>query len=490
MCSDKRGAALARWTACVAALVLAGCAAAPPREPETLQITARAYGLAEGSADPVDDELAAGAADVSGEHPLEFYQQLAVQRHPDILAARHRVQAAAQDVIQAGQLEDPLLTESFQPFERHGVQTAAGRGVNTLGVSQRFPWFGELRQRTQVADRQTQIELARLAQVEQRVRESVALAYYDLWYAQRAIAVTEASRALLEDLLRFAEARYRAGTTSQQDVLRAQVEIDRLGEQLIAWRGRRDQARADLARLLHVTPEAEMVAAEPSGLDVTQQVDALYRAAIRCRPELRERLAALAREQEQVRLAELQYYPDVTVGLNWQAIDRNAAISPVANGNDNVAFTIGVNLPVWRERLDAALRSAEQRLIAAGHAYDSERDETLRQIKRLHVQARTLEQQLRVYSEQIIPRARQTLKVSVADYRVAKVDFDQIIDNWSDLLRYELLEAQLRAMLGQTLASLERAVGCALAEIEEHASGSSAAHVAPEDAPEPRDIAR
>lgn len=482
MNAEKCQATRGGLAACIAAMVLAGCAGPPPRAPEAFQIGAHAYALAEGAAEPLGDELAAGLPEVSGEHPLEFYQQLALQRHPDILAARHRVQAAEQEVIQAGQLEDPLLTESFQPFQRHGVQTAAGRGVNTLAISQRFPWFGELQQRAAVADRQTQIELARLAQAEQRVREAVALAYYDLWYAQRAIALTEASRALLEDLLRFAEARYRAGTTSQQDVLRAQVEIDRLSEQLIAWRGRRDQARADLARLLHVSPEAEMVAAEPAGWDVTEQVDALYRAAIRCRPELQERLAALAREQEQVRLAELQYFPDITVGLSWQAIDRNAAISPVANGNDNVAFTIGVNLPVWRQRLDAAVRSAEQRLIAAGHAYDSERDETFRQIKRLHVQALALQQQLRVYSEQILPRAQQTLKISVADYRVAKVDFDQIIDNWSDLLRDQLLEAQLKALLGQALASLERAVGCALAEIEKPAADSGSALAAPSDA--------
>ncbi|RMG35066.1 MAG: TolC family protein [Planctomycetota bacterium] len=457
----------AQWIGVAAALLwFAGCAGPPPKARETLQLTSRVQKVVDGTADPLDDELSAGPAEFSGEHPLEFYQRVALDRHPEIRAARHRVRAAEYEVVRARQLDDPMLTESFQPFDRHSVQTAAGRGVNTLAVSQKFPWFGELEQRAAVADRQTQIELARLAKAEQQVREAVALAYHDLWYAQQAMAITEANRGLLQDLLRFAEARYRTGTTSQQDVLRAQVEIHRLEDQLIFWRRRRDQARADLARLLHVSPETELAAAEPETPPVAAQVDALYRAAIRCRPELRERLQMLAREQEEVRLAELQYYPDVTVGLNWQAIDRNAAISPVANGNDNLAFTVGVNLPIWRERLDAAVRSAEQRLIAAGHAFDAERDTAFQQIKRLHVQARALEEQLQLYAESIIPTARQTLKVSVADYQVAKVDFDQLIDNWADLLRYQLQQAQLRALLGQTLASLERTVGCALAEVD------------------------
>ena len=83
------------------------------------------------------------------------------------------------------------------------------------------------------------------------------------------------------------------------------------------------------------------------------------------------------------------------------------------------------------------------------------------------VQVRALEQQIKLFRDGIIPKAEQTLRVSTADYRVAKVDFQQIIDNWSDLLMFQIQLARFQATLGQTLASLERVVGCQLAALPE-----------------------
>ncbi len=83
------------------------------------------------------------------------------------------------------------------------------------------------------------------------------------------------------------------------------------------------------------------------------------------------------------------------------------------------------------------------------------------------VQTRALEQQITLFRDNIIPKSDQTLRVSMADYRVGKVDFQQVIDNWSDLLAFHIQLARLQANLGQTLASLERVIGCQLATLPE-----------------------
>lgn len=48
-------------------------------------------------------------------------------------------------------------------------------------------------------------------------------------------------------------------------------------------------------------------------------------------------------------------------------------------------------------------------------------------------------------------------------YRVGKVDMLTLIDNWNQLLRFQIQLKRLEATLGQILASLERAVGAELA---------------------------
>ena len=66
---------------------------------------------------------------------------------------------------------------------------------------------------------------------------------------------------------------------------------------------------------------------------------------------------------------------------------------------------------------------------------------------------------LTLLREDILPKARQTLEVSSRAYNTGEVDFLQLIDNWRQLLRYEISFRRLEASLRQTLAELERVVG-------------------------------
>ncbi len=457
---------------------VAGCATPPPADPVASRamhdITLASASLeVENSATlPVEENL-------EGSHDIDFYVRLALERNPQILAAQRGVAAQTEVIPQVTALDDPILTETFQPITSNSVQTAAGRGVNALTVSQRFPWLSKLRVRGEVAEQETQMAITRLAQSELKVVEDIKLSYYELYFNQGAIAITVEDEKLLQDLIKFAVARYKTGQTSQQDVLRAQVELENLRNLLIVLRQKFRQAQADLAKELHTSPEADLQAKSIEPNIAPRQIEQLYDAAVRCRPELQERLYALVRDQRATELAKLNYYPDFNVGVGWQAITANNALSGVANGNDNVAFTVGVSLPIWRDKLRAGVRESEHRLVEDARRYDGERDETFRRIKRLIVQVRAQEEQIKLFRDSIVPKSIQTLRVSTADYRVGKVDFQQIIDNWSDLLRFQTQLIRLEANLGQTLASLERVIGCQLATLDETSPSPSPALVPP-----------
>lgn len=221
------------------------------------------------------------------------------------------------------------------------------------------------------------------------------------------------------------------------------------------------------AKSVQTAADANLLAAtDPIMPSVPIELQSLYEAAGRCRPETQERLYSVMRDRRTKRLAELQYRPDITAGLGWQAITGNNARSGVANGNDNLAFTIGINVPVWRDKLRAGVCEAEQRILESSRRHDVTRDDTMRMVRRLMVQARAAEQQLELFNDSIIPKSEQALQVSTADYRVDKVDFQTIMDNWSELLMFQLQVARLESNLLQTLASLERVVGCEPATLQ------------------------
>lgn len=451
---------------CVAIAVfasMAGCASPPPADPHYVATEHNIHQVVAHEVSHVP-ELIQPDTEIEGAHPLNFYVQLALGRNPEILAAQRAINASSAVIPQVTAFDDPMLVDTFQPFDKHAVQTAAGRAPNTLMLSQKFPWFGKLETRGQIAEQDVQMAMTRLAQAELKVTEDARLAFYEVQFSQRAIAITEEDAALLRDLLQIAEARYRTGAASQQDVLRAQVELNKIDDRLIALRRQLRQSQADLARVLHTSPESNLLATSEIEIpSAPEQIEQLYQMAAECRPELQERFFAIQKTQRARDLAELNYYPDVTAGLGWQAVSQSDSLSRVANGNDNLMMTVGVNLPIWRDKLDAGVREWEQRSLENARRYESTLDDTFRLIRRLMVQVDAIRQQIDLFKGSMIPKTEQALRVSTADYRVNKVDFQQLLDNWSDLLMFHLQVARLEANLAQTLARLERVVGCELA---------------------------
>ncbi|MCA9246190.1 MAG: TolC family protein [Planctomycetales bacterium] len=393
---------------------------------------------------------------LEGPHPVDEYIRFALGQNPEIQAARKRMESLAHQVPVAASLPDPMLNVTAQP---EPVQTAAGQQDVILSASQKFHWFGKLDARAAVAESQTNVARADLAAAELATIAQVKQAYYELYFIQQSIAVTEAERRLLGQIRDVANSRYKAARTSQQDVLRADLEISNIETELIRLRQQLESGQARLARLLHVAPQTRVLALDrlppeqaPHDLAWLQQL------AVQARPELHAQLAAIQRDQQAVKVARLEYCPDVTLGASWIDV-ADAGISPVANGRDAVLLSAGVNLPIYRKRLNSSVRSAEAKAVASARQYDAMRDGTLEDVTDLFAKSRSQQDLLRLFEEDILPKARQTLEVSNQAYNVGEIDFLQLIDNWRQLLRYEISYRQLESQLRQTLAELERVVG-------------------------------
>jgi outer membrane protein TolC len=295
--------------------------------------------------------------------------------------------------------------------------------------------------------------------VELATIENVKKAYYELYFIQQATSVTEAERDLLVQIRDAANARYRAALTSQQDVLRAELEISQIENDLIRLRQQLDSAQAKLARQLHVAPQTKVRALDHlSGEALPQDREWLERQAVAARPELHAQLAALQRDRQGAQLARLDYVPDLTLGMNWIDV-ADTGISPVTNGRDAFLVTAGVNLPIYRKRLDSNVRSAEAKAVATAREYDALRDATLEQVLDLFAQVRSQQELLALFEQDILPKARQTLEVSSRAYDSGEVDFQTLLDNFRQVLRYEISYRRIEASLHQTLAELERVVG-------------------------------
>jgi outer membrane protein TolC len=400
-------------------------------------------------------------APADAKQSVEYFVALALAGHPSIQAARQRVSAEINRIPQARALPDPILNNTFWPIHEQSLQTAAGRIGNQMSLSQSVPWPKKLRTKAAIVSQEVHIAQAEVDRISREIAESVHLAYYEVWFATRAIEINEETRLLIDDLERVAEARYRSGGT-QQDVLRARLESDRLDDQLIGLIKQKQVAQADLAALVQqpVTLLAEASKDLPLS-DVPAQLDDLIELAEKCNPKLAGLAWEIQRDRQKQRLACLQKYPDLQVGVHWGLVsDDQKALSALANGHDTISFNVGTTLPIWRDKIHAGVREAAHRTSSTTRRLDAERDALYGKLRRLLAQADAFTEQRDIYEKRIIPRTEDILRLSIADYRGKRTDFFSLIETQRELLMFEMQLARINASLAGSVAQIERAVGC------------------------------
>ncbi len=344
------------------------------------------------------------APQYSGPHSVEEYLELGLTQNPEIEEARLMVESLANRVPQAASLPDPMLGMTAYPSP---VQTAAGEQNFALSMNQKVPWSGKLETRAAVAQQDVNVARANLAAVELKVVERIKNAYFQLYFIQQAISITKKDQGQLELIGEVVEQMYVVKRdVTQQDVLQVQVALARLEADLANLDQQKESAQAKLARLLHVSPETKPEALDSLPPEQTvQDIQQFYETAIEASPEMHAQLAAIEKDRRSAALAELENYPDLTYGFSWVSTSSEG-ISPVANGDDAFMLTLGMNLPVYGNRIDAGVREAQTRALANAKKYDRLKDEKMEVVADLFAKIKNQQENLATVSQRHYSQTR------------------------------------------------------------------------------------
>jgi outer membrane protein TolC len=381
--------------------------------------------------------------------------QEAIENNPEIAATREQVQAMKERAPQVGALADPEV--KVQLWNTPDSLNVTKTQTVIYGVAQQFPFPGVLSKKAEVATREAEQAGQRLAAKVLEITAAVKVAFFELLYAHKAIAVHHEQITLLRQFFEIANAKYRVGTRTQVDVLRAQVELSKLLQHLPILNQRQQTAQAHVNTLLDRDPHAPLgIPRAPNPQPLTQSLEEIQDHALRLRPELQEVDLAVTRFQSATQLARLQYYPRLRVELQrWQNY----------NTDDGFGGNVMVNIPFafWtKSKYDAGVREAAAQVRSAQAKQQTLMTLTRFQIKDLVVQIQATQEVLELYRTTVLPQAQQVLQAAHAGYRTDRTDFLDLIDAERALITFRL--EYIRALVNreQQVAQLERIVGTAL----------------------------
>ncbi len=165
---------------------------------------------------------------------------------PRIAAANAQVLAARARIGPASRWPDPSIQLSLMNRNLPGLGLQDPLGMNQIQVMQMVPVAGKVGLAVKAARADADAEAARAREVSWEVRARAAMSFYDIYQADRSLQTMTESRRLLQEIVATAGTMYAAGQGRQADVLRGQVDLARMDEEIIRMRAMREGMAARL----------------------------------------------------------------------------------------------------------------------------------------------------------------------------------------------------------------------------------------------------
>ncbi len=388
---------------------------------------------------------------------LDDYVAYALLNNAGLEAAFNRWRTALEEIPQARTLPDPRF--NYRYFIEN-VETRTGPQENMLGLSQAFPWFGELDLKGEMAVEAARTMQARFEQQRLLVTYQVIAAYAEYAYQSAATEIVRENRDLVKHLEEVARTSFRAGNADSADVIRAQVELGRLEDRLLSAEALEPPLRSRLNALLNrpahaAVPGVVLPATDPLQLGR----DELQRLLLAANPELHALQHEVARNRTGIDLAKTDRYPDFTLGVDYTDVGTSPFSNAPDESDDILSVGVSVTLPIWAEKNDAVVGEALSRFGSATKQRVDRENALKAELELALFQYEDAVRKVDLYRNTLLPKAEESLGATLTAFQGNTASFTDLIDAERVLLEFQIQDARAQADQAIRRAQIELLTG-------------------------------
>jgi len=370
---------------------------------------------------------------------LSNFLRFAILNRPQVEAAYYDWMASIERITVDRSLPDPQFT--FQTFNASTLVSSV-----MPGLLMQFPGPTKLGARADVSAAESRGKYFAFETEVLRAAFEVKTSCYSLKELDQKIRIDNETLRLLANLESLARSQNEVGKATLQDVLRAQIEHDRLNTDLANLEASRASLLARFKAALGLRaaqpepPVPTQIESTPLDLDPGQ----LLTTAFAQNPKLKAMESDVHMAEAGIRVARKDRIPDFSAGLS-----ADLKAEPVM-WNPQFSMT----LPIWRDKLAAEVAAAQAAKSAAESRLTAEQIQTAVDLAEKVYMADEAGRNLALLREQLLPKAQQSLALAQAGYPSGTIDFFNLIDAQRTLLGFELEEVSATTQRETALAEL------------------------------------
>jgi outer membrane protein TolC len=380
----------------------------------------------------------------------------AMGRNPELLAVARQQDVARARPAQERFLPPPMVETQMWQWPINTLNPA-NTNMFMFMATQDLPGRGKRDLRVALAQQDVELAKAdltlRTGDIVRQVREAYAM----LGVTRQAIDTYVGTGDVLREFADIAQVKYATGRISQQDVLKAIVELSKLHDVLIILEQQEQVAAARLNTLMNRPIDAPIgPLADSANQTLVASAQQLESAALAGQPELQIARQQIARAQAELAVARQDYKPDFSIQAGYMLLPRET---------DGVVARVGVTWPgaPWsRGKLDARVQEMNAGVEAATSRERALENATRLAVREAYLMVKSAERRAALLRTTIIPQTEQALDVSRAAYQSDRLEFLALLENERALLDARLEYYRALAEFEQAVAGLERVVGTSL----------------------------
>ncbi|MCC6544234.1 MAG: TolC family protein [Nitrospirae bacterium] len=374
--------------------------------------------------------------------------------NPSIQALRQNMKAKEAGARAEGILDDPRLKIEMMDLSKENPFPIPGNAMQTrYEVSQMLPYPGKLQLERRIALLEVMMSEAELQSKELETITMVKEAYYEYLLLTTSIRTLEEIKGLLSSMIRIAETKYAVGEVSQQDVIKAQVELTMLLNEVLELEAEKDVVHAEIKALLNrpqddntLTISSEKLPEEKVKLDL----GSLTNKALEVNPELKLMKYEVENKESEVELTRKNYYPDFMLGI--APIQRDGRF-------DAWDAMFQINIPLWRAKYENQVGERVNMADAMRSRVKAEENMINAKVKEGVVKVETADRITMLYVTSLIPQAELSFESALKNYQSGRVDFLTLLDTERLLKKTKIDYIEAVTTYYKRLVLLERVVG-------------------------------
>jgi len=390
---------------------------------------------------------------------LDEVVQESLENNPEILAAQNRWEAAKAKVPQVRWWGDPQFGISFEKIPQGSYSLGAAK-MRMFSISQMIPFPGKLNLKGRVAQREVMIAAEEYEAKKQEVTAKVKSAYYRLFLVHKSIEIENEEKELIRKFEKIAEIKYAVGQGSQHDVLKAQVELSLITDDLITLQEEDlPTAEARLNAILNRPPHSPVGIPEEFTIPKLEQSrEEIEELALEARPALQAMEYAVEKSETAYKLAKMEYLPNFMI--KFMREEMETPMSTESTGG----VMLSINIPIWFWKKGYGVSEKRAQKRSAEASFQAMKNMVLFEVQNALAKFNASERRVNLFKTSIIPQAEQALKAATIAYETGKVDFLTLMNSERMLRDARLKYYKVSAKHGTNLANLERIVGVRLPE--------------------------